>query len=315
MSLTIRPLTHADLDAANALSMAAYGGPVDRRGGLARTLAVAPDGLLLAECDGAPAGVGSVMIYGPFAWIGAMAVAPELQRRGIAAAIMERLLAYIADRRCPLALLDASAAGEALYRRLGFVEDDVVHRYQLPHPAAMGTAEPGAIALEQGSHLPWATSPSGAARASGMEGAGATDGVAPLRPADLDALAAFDAPLFGGDRRALIASLLADFPDRAWLHRDRTGAIDGYLIAQTWTIGPWMATDPAAAAALFVRAMSLPEAADLGVMTPGANEAGLRLLERSGLTRRRTLRHMRLGAAPSPQRRAHIWGQASFGWG
>ena len=310
---TIRPLTQADLDAANALSMAAYGGPVDRRGGLARTLAVAPEGLLLAEWDGRPVGVGSAILYGPFAWIGAVAVAPELQRRGIAGAIVTRLLAYIADRGCPLTLLDASAAGEALYARLGFVQDDVVHRYQLPPVPAPGTAVPEALAPERGFGTRCAASPRDSVRARGADSV--PDGVAPLRPSDLEAVAAFDAPLFGGDRRALLASLLADFPDRAWLHRDRHGAIDGYLIAQAWTLGPWMASHARAGATLFSRALALPEVTDLGILVPGANEAGMRLLERAGLTRRRTLRHLRLGAAPSPQRRARIWGQASFGWG
>src|SRR5512144_255210 len=129
--ISIRVLTEADLDIADAIMIPAYGVPRSRKRDLRRYLALQPDGWLLALLDGEPAGMGGAIDYGPFAYIGLMAVLPALQRRGIASAIMDRLLAWVAARGCPTALLDASPAGERLYEKLGFVDDDTVVQYIL----------------------------------------------------------------------------------------------------------------------------------------------------------------------------------------
>ena len=91
--IAIRVLTEVDLDAADAIMIPAYGVPRSRKRDLRRYLALQPDGWLLAQLDGQPAGLGGAIDYGPFAYIGLMAVLPSLQRRGIASAIMDRLLA------------------------------------------------------------------------------------------------------------------------------------------------------------------------------------------------------------------------------
>src|SRR5262249_18344013 len=127
--IIIRTLTEADVDIADTIMMPAYGVPRSRKRELRHYLALQPDGWLLALFDGEPAGLGGATDYGPFAYIGLMAVIPALQRRGIASAIMERLLAWIAERGCPAILLDASSAGERLYEKLGFVDDDTVIQY------------------------------------------------------------------------------------------------------------------------------------------------------------------------------------------
>src|SRR5215475_9007664 len=124
--IVIRTVTEADIDAADAIMIPAYGVPRSRKRELRRYLALQPDGWLLAMLDGQPAGMGGATDFGSFAYIGLMAVYPELQRRGIASAIMERLLSWIAVRGCATALLDASSAGERLYEKLGFVDRDKV---------------------------------------------------------------------------------------------------------------------------------------------------------------------------------------------
>ena len=72
------------------------------------------------------AGVSGAVVFGPFAYIGLVGVAPELHRRGIASALMRELLGWLERRECPVALLDASDDGAQLYPRLGFVTDDRV---------------------------------------------------------------------------------------------------------------------------------------------------------------------------------------------
>src|SRR5262245_7480478 len=171
--IVIRTLTEADIDAADAIMIPAYGVPRSRKRELRRYLALQPDGWLMAMLDGQPAGLGGATDYGPFAYIGLMAVLPSLQRRGIASAIMEQLLAWIAARACPTVMLDASPAGERLYEKLGFVDDDTVVQYVL---------DDCAVPLRPSEH------------------------VGPLREADLAALEQFDTPIFGASRAAVFAA-------------------------------------------------------------------------------------------------------------
>src|SRR5690348_3176989 len=97
--IVIRALTAADIPAADAIGMAAYGRE-SRSAELARLLRLQPDGWLLAEVEGEPAGMVGATDFGPFAYVGQMGVLPTFQRRGIARALMERLLAWIDERGC-----------------------------------------------------------------------------------------------------------------------------------------------------------------------------------------------------------------------
>src|SRR5262249_55194053 len=125
MPLAIRTMTAADVAAADAVAVAAYDSPTSRGAEIRRYLDLQPDGWFLAygERDH-PVGLGGVINYGPFAYIGLLGVLPTMQRRGVGQAIMEHILAWIRARDIPIALLDASSVGEPLYRRLGFVPDD-----------------------------------------------------------------------------------------------------------------------------------------------------------------------------------------------
>lgn len=74
-------------------------------------------------------------------------VAPAWQRRGIARALMERVMAQLAGRR--LVALVATPAGDALYRSLGFAETSdgsraLFIRAPAATPARNGRATPAA---------------------------------------------------------------------------------------------------------------------------------------------------------------------------
>ncbi|MFL5802756.1 MAG: GNAT family N-acetyltransferase [Roseiflexaceae bacterium] len=281
MPLTIRLLTEDDLDVADAILMPAYGVPRSRKRELRRYLALQPDGWLLALLDGEPAGLGGAIDYGPFAYIGLMAVHPALQHRGIATAILERLLAWIDARGCPVALLDASPAGAPLYEKFRFVDQDKALLFHLDDCALNPRL---------------------------------SDQVAPLRAEELPALAAFDAPIFGANRAAVLAAYLADYPDRAFVARDAGGQISGYLFAQAHAIGPWVAHDPDVAEMLLAAALPLQFAEAPRVIIPGANSSAAALLLRYGFSPQRALRHMRRGG-DLPRQRALLYGQASFAIG
>jgi ribosomal protein S18 acetylase RimI-like enzyme len=285
VALTIRHLTLADLDATDAVLMAAFAGARSRKLELVMYSALQPDGWLLAERDRMIVGVGGAVDYGPFAYVGLVGVHPSAQRQGIGLALMDRLLAWFDDRGCPVVLLDASDAGAPLYLRLGFVEDDQTAVYRREREGFFSAAE-----------------------AAGVE-------VRPFTLDDLPAVAAFDAPCFAADRGSVFAALLDRYPARSFVTRDASDAVTGYLIAQPTTLGPWSAAAPEAGAALLAHALALPFDAPPGVIVSALNRNAAALLERGGFELRGTRHHMRRGGEPMLHRRALIYGQASLAIG
>ena len=279
MALAIRRMTADDLAPLARLVNAAYQRSTTSVDDLHRYLRLQPTGWLTAEWNGSRAGMVGAVDYGRRAWLGLMAVDPPLQGRGIARALMAALLEWL-DQRCPTVVLDASAAGAPLYEKLGFVDIDLVDAYRLH--VRTGSAPPLSPAIS------------------------------PMREADIAEAAALDATAFGHDRRAVIDSFLADDYERAFVHRNQAGAVDGYLIAQPVRIGPWVAVSSAAAAALLAAALTLPYTDEPSVLIPLANIEGIALLEDHGFTRQRRLRHMRRGKPLIGDRRDLRYGQASF---
>lgn len=278
--LTIRPFAEADQAAAQGILRAAYTDHPVNPHSLRRIRALQPDGLLLAELDGAPAGLAGAVDYGPFAYIGMMAVHPGHQRRGVGQALVERLLAWLEQRGCPMAVLDASDAGEPLYRRLGFVTDDKTYLF-VNDDCARRAALP--------------------------------ERVRPIEAADLPALAALDAPLFGAARPAALELIWREQAGRGFLAQGADGQPEGFLIAQEQLLGPWVARTPAAAEALLAAALTLPFDGSPRAQLSTGNGDATRILLRAGFSPLFGLSHMRYGGAP--RGRSQIYGQTSFSLG
>ncbi len=92
-----------------------------------------------------------------------------------------------------------------------------------------------------------------------------------LRPSELEALSAFDTPIFGAKRQKVFAALLQEIPDRAFIVRDETDQISGYLFAQARNLGPWAAKTPEVAETLLAAALSVPFNDTPQVLVPGSN--------------------------------------------
>lgn len=160
-------------------------------------------GAALAEQDGAVVGsVGWLPFGGDFAWLSMMLVDPAARRGGIGSGLMEAALEALAGQHVRL---DATPAGEPMYRKFGFLDE---HRLARTKVAGGGRLSPDVRAIE---------------------------------PADLPAILARDRGVFGADRSALLAELYRRTPDLAWTGR---GAYcfgrPGYLFPQ---IGPVVASD------------------------------------------------------------------------
>jgi GNAT superfamily N-acetyltransferase len=76
---------------------------------------------IVAEENGTLAGCGIAMIHGTVSWLGTIIVLPEFRNRGIGRSITEHLIATCAGRGCATQILTASALGEPIYRKLGFI--------------------------------------------------------------------------------------------------------------------------------------------------------------------------------------------------
>lgn len=77
----------------------------------------------LATCEGHVAGVGTVMLEDGLAGVFSMATAPAFRRRGVATAILARLLAWSWDHGARQAYLQVEATNVpalSVYRRFGF---------------------------------------------------------------------------------------------------------------------------------------------------------------------------------------------------
>lgn len=213
-----------------------------------------PHALCVVAMDGANhvVGTGSGISYGSLGVVGNMIVDPAHRRRGVGAAILEAVIAFLDERGCSRLELSATDQGRPLYARYGFTPTDPGLSAVIPREAAMEDA--------------------------------ATTELADAEPASLDELAAYDAPRFGGDRRPLIATMLADPARQVVVARD-----GGMLVGWAWVrpenerVGPLLADTPDVAAALVGEAMRrLPGTGAIRLNFPSANRAGASRLRELG---------------------------------
>jgi hypothetical protein len=128
-----------------------------------------------------------------------------------------------------------------------------------------------------------------------------------LLPADLSAVAAYDARLFGTDRAHILRALHAGHSSRCLL-AERHGQIVGYVLsrpgARAWHLGPLAADDHPTAEALAGRALTpdaaeaMPAEAVMDVVVP--NAGAVALAEALGLTAVRRFIRMMRGERPPP---------------
>ena len=130
-ALAIRSFDAADTEAVIALWRAC--GLVrpwnDPHKDIARKLTAQPELFLVACVDGFTVGSAMVGFDGHRGWVYYLAVAPEMQRRRIGRALIERAEELLLERGCPkfcLMVRRENTAVLAFYRELGFAQDDTV---------------------------------------------------------------------------------------------------------------------------------------------------------------------------------------------
>ena len=215
-----------------------------------------------AEIDGVVVGTSAAIRYRPgFAWLSMMLVDPAHRRRGIGARLLAAALEALADEAC--VRLDATPAGEPLYRRCGFVAE-----YPLTRATAVSAAQP------------------------------APQGVRPIAPADLDGVLARDREVFGSDRGAILRSFYERAPELAAIAADGSYCFGrpGHLYSQ---IGPVVAESAAAAQRLVAHCLPRHSGA-VAIDVPQHSPEWIAWLERAGFVMERPFLRMRRGGNATP---------------
>jgi len=226
------------------------------------------------EDEGRLVAIGSGIAYGRLAVVGNMIVAPDRRREGLGSRMLRAVLDSLEGEGADRIELFATPDGRHLYQRFGFE----------PMP-------PGVLI-----DLVLTTVPQTDASAPDVRAA---------RPTDLDALAAYDLPRFGGDRSSLLRHALAD-RERPSFVALRDGSVTGYAVARPadGRIGPWLADDVRTASALLSAIAGLRLRADFSVHPTHENAAGRAWLESLGGDVRRT--DGRMGRGPDLPRRLDL---------
>jgi ribosomal protein S18 acetylase RimI-like enzyme len=212
--------------------------------------------------DGGPEASGAILPYpNDFAWISMVLVTASRRRARIGTRILETCCADIA-RRGLVAMLDATPAGERVYRPLGFEPMFKLTRWQ----GQGGNAGGGNAKLPVG--------------------------IRPMTKGDTAAIVPLDAAAFGAHRQYLLESFFRREPSLAFvMGKDVRGFVlarPGRLATQ---IGPLIAADEDAAAALLSAALdsaSGPVFLDLADRWNGLAQ----LLQRRGFTVQRPFLRM-----------------------
>lgn len=173
--------------------------------------------------DDAGAAVASALVvpYPPrFAWISMVLVAESRRRQGFATRLTQRCLKEL-EARALVPLLDASQAGQGVYKKLGFGTLWIFDRLVADRPQRIATAKATRI----------------------------------MQESDLSLVARLDADAFGARRDAVLAHCRTRQPASAVVMEDGSGfalARDG---RHTSHIGPLVATDAEGATALLCAAL------------------------------------------------------------
>lgn len=208
--------------------------------------------VVAVDDEGGVLAVGSGITYGALGFVGNMVVAGDHRRRGLGTAILADVVAFLEHRGCTRLELYATAEGRQLYARHGFELTEPTAFARVARDTALGPTADVALADSQ--------------------------------PEDLERLAAYDAPRFGGDRRGLLAIMLTD-ADRPLVIARRGDEPVGYawLRPEAGRLGPFVADQPAVAAALVAEGLRrAPDADTLTFSLPSSNRSGLAWLREAG---------------------------------
>jgi len=215
----------------------------------------------LAARGGEVLGTAAYLRYDALAWIAMMLVDPAERRAGLGGRLLAEALGALGNASC--VGLDATPAGQPLYRRFGFVEEYSLVRTKATIDSARFRC------------------PAGAARR--------------MLPGDLAAVSRKDREVFGADRGRLLAAWFRRAPECAWIVEDAAG-VKGYTFGRPgWLfhqLGPVVAADAATARDLVTRCLSPLGGRTFAVDVPLLDAQWLDFLQSAGFVEERRFARM-----------------------
>jgi len=231
-------------------------------------------GGVLMERAGNVLGTAAYIRYDALAWIAMMLVDPAERGTGLGAQLLAAALASLADAPC--VGLDATPAGERLYRRFGFVGDYGLIRTK---------------AIVESSRF---SASGGFARR--------------MLKSDLPAVCRMDREVFGADRGRLLAALLARSPECAWVASHAAG-LRGYTFGRAGhlyhQLGPIIAMDAATARDLVTNCLRQFHGREFAIDVPALGGEWVDFLKSAGFVEERRFVRMFLREHVHPGTPAH----------
>jgi ribosomal protein S18 acetylase RimI-like enzyme len=266
--IEIRPMTATDLPLGLRLCRQAGWNQIESD--WRRFLSMQPQGCFVAELDRVPVATTVTCLFGPVAWIAMVLVEVMARRKGVATSLLKHALEFLDNQGVESVRLDATAAGQPVYEKLGFTPEYRLTRYE-------GTAPPAD-----------AQSPTVAA----------TMGLFPQ-------IVEFDRRMTGTHREKMLVRLFEESPGdmRVLCRGDQ---LEGFITvrrgANATQIGPCVATSDAGPR-LLGDVLARWSGRRVFIDVPRDNPAALRLVEASGLTTQRQFMRMCRGkrVADHPQ--------------
>ena len=275
--ILIRTMTMADVPAGLRLCRAARWNQTERD--WRHFLTAAPDGALVAEEGGNVVGTVATLPYGAFTWISMVLVDPAARGKGVGTTLLHRGLELIPDGVSPR--LDATPAGEVLYRKLGFAGEYGLERWFLDARSPR-IALPGPTARQ-------------------------------LQPSDWPAIQEMDLRAFGASRADLLQRLAAEAPEYARVVDDGPG-LRGYLFGRHGHVrdhlGPMVADGQETARALLDSCLASVPARAVFMDVPDDQQAFRRFLLAAGFAVERPFLRMHRGILSAPGQPSLVYGIA-----
>ena len=227
---------------------------------------------LAAETDGKLVGTATAINYNnDLAWIGMVLVNREYRGRGISKVLLSRMFDEL--KMCKSIKLDATPAGKAVYEKIGFQDEYLIHRMvRVPGDAELRAPEEKILAV-------------------------------PLEQGRVNEIVWLDAEIFGVRRDLLLHALMNNDPDlsRIILRQER---ISGYALGRTGSrytqIGPVSARSEEEAKALVYSLLKLNNHRPLVVDALDSNPWYIDWLHANGFLVQRSFTRMYLGENPFP---------------
>jgi GNAT superfamily N-acetyltransferase len=206
--IEIRPMTIDDLWLGLRLTQQA--GWNQTESDWLRFMNLEPGGCFVAELNGYPVGTTTTCIFDQVAWVAMVLVDKDTRGKGVGTALLKHSLDYLEVQKVKTIRLDATRAGQSIYKKLGFAPEYELARLE-------GIAPPG--------------------RSESV-----MTGVTPEIYADM---IEFDKQMTGTNRAKMLSMLFREFPEniRVLTHHDE---IEGFITmrpgANAVQIGPCIAT-------------------------------------------------------------------------